>query len=96
MDHVQIRGPHGSFEVCANTGHITSAYSSIPREYRHYSSVDMAEYRKWAFRHDVPVGPEIPILCVGLRRFDGQYEAPAEVYREELAYLQPNHRALAA
>lgn len=96
MDTIRIRGPHGSFEVCANTGHITSAYSTIPREYRQYSSVDMAGYRKWAARHSVPVAREISILCIGLRRYDGQHEAPLEVCREELVYHQHNQRALAA
>lgn len=96
MDIVRIVGSKGSFEVCANSGHVVSPYSAIPVDYRKYSSADLAEYRKWAARHQVDVGSEIPLLSVGMRRYDGRFEAPEKVYREELAYHQRNPQALVA
>lgn len=85
IETITLRGPHGSFEACARTGQIVTPAFRMPRAYQSYSSVDVQEFRRWCRRQQLGNLRETSILCVGLRRNSGHFEAPAEVFREEWA-----------
>jgi len=96
MSDITIRGPHGAFEICRNSGHMVSAYGNIPAKYKGYSSCDVNELKTWCDRQGMEVPNEVPILCIGLHRYDGKFDAPVEEYREEWLYQLRNGQPLAA
>ena len=93
MNTMKIVGSFGSFEICANSGKIVTAYSQIPRAYQEYSSADVAEYKRWCESNELDPNADVPILCIGLCRFDGKAHAPEVVWREEVvSHLRDEQR----
>ena len=82
MDTIAIEGPHGRFEVCANSGQMMTPYSKRPKPYRMYSAADVREYKAWCERNSIPCTPA-HILNIRMFRFDGKTEPVLEEYREE-------------
>lgn len=87
QETITLRGPHGHFDACVRTGQIVTAGSRMPRAYQSYRSVDVQEFRSWCQEHLLGDVRETSILCVGLHRTSGQFEAPADVFREEWAAM---------
>lgn len=96
MKTIRIRGTYGSFEVCPNTGQITTPYTQIPKPYRVYSFADVQGFRAWCERADVVQVADVPMTCVSLRRYDGKTEPACATSREEWVYSLNNPRLLAA
>lgn len=87
QETITLRGPHGHFDVCARTGQIITPCNRVPRSYQSYRSVDVQEFRSWCQESRLGEVRETSILCVGLHRTSGKFEAPVDVFREEWAAM---------
>lgn len=86
-ERITLKGPHGSFVACAHTGRIVTPMCKVPPMYRAYNSVDVLEFRRWCDEQRIGQVMETSILCVGLRRSGGQFDAPVDGFREEWAAM---------